>query len=172
MKNGQEIIPAQEIIERVCKVLKANMQEIQGPVRNKQNSEIRFILFKLLKQQLNLSYKNIGGLFNRNYSTVIHGVNIFKNLVFCRDKAFLAKIEKVESEFPEFRFFEQPTLETALLEMETVQQGIIRQLNQGRCDFDKHVLYRKLSETLLKKEIIYKKLLKQNSTHEENEKRI
>ena len=159
MRNQQEIIIAQQIMDRVCKSLKVSLEAVKSSNRNKQNSEIRFILFKLLKHRLNLSYKNIGGLFNRNYSTAIYGVKIFKNLVCSQDKPFWAKLKKVESEFPELRFFNPANLEIELLEMETIQQTIIRQLNQRLSDFDRNVLYQQLSETLFKKETIYKKLL-------------
>lgn len=99
------VTPEFEIINGVCNALQVDYDSLKGKNRNNENTEARFIIFKLLREHTVLSFKAIGGLFNRDHSTVIYGVETFKNLVDTKNKKFLQKLQNVEKELPGMDFF-------------------------------------------------------------------
>lgn len=99
------VTPEFEIINGVCNALQVDYDSLKSKNRSNENTEARFIIFQLLREHTVLSFKAIGGLFNRDHSTAMYGVEIFRDLVDGKNKKFLAKLQKVESELPGMDFF-------------------------------------------------------------------
>jgi len=97
--------PETDIINAVCNALDVHFESLAGKNRSNENAEARFIIFQLLRLHTKLSFKQIGKLFNRDHSTVMYGVETFSDLVGGRNKAFMAKLQKVEAELPGMDFF-------------------------------------------------------------------
>lgn len=57
-----------------------NVKNIQNRSRKRIYTEARFCCWKLLKHILFMSYMSIGLAFNRDHSTIIHGIKIHENL--------------------------------------------------------------------------------------------
>lgn len=92
------ITPEDEIIRCVCKVLEVDTADLVTPNRCEEYADARFIIFQLLREHTQLSFKRIGQLFNRDYSTVLYGVKKFKELYDSNHKPFLSKLKKVTDE--------------------------------------------------------------------------
>ncbi|SUJ26383.1 Chromosomal replication initiator protein DnaA [Sphingobacterium spiritivorum] len=151
----KETIPAQEIINATCKALRVSFELLKSPNRGNEAAEARFIIFHLLREYTDLSYPKIAEKFNRDHSTVMYGVETFKTLVEGRNKKFMEKIERVKMINP-IAFKSLLQMELELQDLEEEQRSINEQLNQRLTDLGNSVLYKKLTEVLKKKEIIYK----------------
>lgn len=100
MASGRPQQCEDEIINAVCSALKVDYIDLTTGNRSDENAEARYIIFKLLKEHTPLRYKHIAVLFNRDCSTVVHGVRRFRELYESRDKRFLGKIGKVSVQLP------------------------------------------------------------------------
>jgi len=103
--SSTPVTPEFEIINGVCNALQVDYHDLKSRNRSNENAEARFIIFQLLRQHTHLSFKAIGELFNRDHSTAMYGVETFSDLVDGKNKAFLAKLRKVEDELPGMDFF-------------------------------------------------------------------
>lgn len=94
MKNGLSTSDADNIILAICVELKVDKADLVSKKRDRHLADARFIAFHLLRIS-GYKYKDIGALFNRDYSTVIHGVKIFNDLMEI-NKSFKRKVYMVK----------------------------------------------------------------------------
>lgn len=79
--------------------LEVTIEDIKSDRRFTDLSEARFILFFLIKNNTELTLREIGNLFGgRDHSTVLNGIGRYEELVYAKDKQFLTKINKVQME--------------------------------------------------------------------------
>jgi len=70
----KKLLSADQINEMICDFYSIDKKDVIGPRRNKEYVRPRQILMYLLKNELRLSYPNIGRyLGGRDHTTVMHG---------------------------------------------------------------------------------------------------
>ena len=73
------------VIEEFADKLNLTKKDLLMRSRNKTVSKARLMLYKLLRDNTNLTYADIGLMVNRRYSTVIHGVSSANSLLNMED---------------------------------------------------------------------------------------
>jgi chromosomal replication initiator protein len=70
-----------DIIKIASEYFSIPKSDIIGKTREFEAKIIRHMLFKLFRENNELSLSTIGKIFNRNHATVIHGINSINNLI-------------------------------------------------------------------------------------------
>lgn len=84
--NKEKYINPGAIINNVAKLYNLSINDITGESRKKEIVFARHIIMYILKQEFNMSYKEIGSLLgNRDHTTVMNGVEKTKELIL-KDK--------------------------------------------------------------------------------------
>ena len=73
------------VIEEFADKLNLTKKDLLMRSRNKTVSKARLILYKLLRDNTNLTYADIGLMVNKSYSTVVLGVNSANRLLNMED---------------------------------------------------------------------------------------
>jgi len=79
-KEEKRISSPQEIIEIVCGYYEISQTDILGPARQKFFSSARQMSMYLMKKILKMSYVEIGKLFNRTHTTIMHACDSIERL--------------------------------------------------------------------------------------------
>lgn len=69
----------ERIITEISKFTSITVEEIMGISRKKELIVARFGVFYALNKLNNVSYSDIGRMFNRNHSAIMHGIDAFKH---------------------------------------------------------------------------------------------
>lgn len=91
------------VINCVCKHLKVDKGRVIRKGRKREVVHARFMIFYILRTYTRMSLKEVGDIFGRDHSTVIHGVSTFKDRYDTEDdtKADLVTIvSKLDLEKP------------------------------------------------------------------------
>lgn len=83
-----------EMIEVVCKALRIDKVSVTSKNRTREYTDARFVLYRLLRDRLNMTYKEIGKLFNRDRVSVFYGIQTANELIEAGDKMFIEKFTK------------------------------------------------------------------------------
>lgn len=67
-------VTAYDVISAACESFKITIQALLSKSRDRGLVRVRNICFYVIKNKLNLSLKEIGKIFNRDHTTVIHGI--------------------------------------------------------------------------------------------------
>lgn len=70
---------AENIIDSVCKYFNVTPKELRMRKRNRELVDPRHICMYLIKMKTNMQVTKIGDLFDRDHTTVLHGVKSVKN---------------------------------------------------------------------------------------------
>lgn len=85
-----------KIISAVCIGLQIDNRDLVGKSRERDISDARKIAFRLLRDLSRLTLVQIGKLFGKEHSTVVHALTSFDEL-YQFDPAFKAKFNRVKS---------------------------------------------------------------------------
>ena len=84
-----------DIINMVCDALNVKRSDLLSPKRHREIAEARCISIGLiLKSNPAITLKQLGALFLRDHSSIIHSRNLFNDLCEC-DKTFTNKVRTV-----------------------------------------------------------------------------
>lgn len=73
-------ITVSELFEIVAREKNLTIDEIVSKSRSRQNIEARQIIYKAMRERLNLTLKDIGERFgSRDHTTVMHNLRVFEN---------------------------------------------------------------------------------------------
>ena len=87
------------IIKSVSKYLSISEIKMKGKDRDREYVIARQIAIWMLRKYTLLSLKNIGLLFNRDHTTVIHSVNTVDNFIQIKDNHFLKIVNDIQQDF-------------------------------------------------------------------------
>jgi hypothetical protein len=76
--------------------------DLKSRSRKQEKLYPRYYLMVILQRHFKLSSLQIGSMFNRDHSSVLHAVNECENLLETKDKTFLRLISDVKEVFPEY----------------------------------------------------------------------
>lgn len=92
--HGQALL----VIQTVCRALNLEIESVMSHKRNRENAEARFIIFHLLLNHCNWSQRQAAGIMQKHHTTITYGAQVFKDLVQCKNKDFLCKLDIVQEE--------------------------------------------------------------------------
>jgi|SRR6478752_2867138 len=75
------VITPDKIINTVCDHFSMNEQQLKGSCRDKELVHARHLIFYFLRKYTSISLKRAGQLFNRDHTTVIHGLDKLSDLM-------------------------------------------------------------------------------------------
>lgn len=81
------------------------MQNLDKKRRDRNLAEQRYYLFSILREH-KLGLKEIGSMFNRDHSTVIHGLKMHDLLMSINSKEYLQTIVDVQGQLDNIEIFE------------------------------------------------------------------
>ena len=73
----------EQVIKTVCEVLKADRSKVLTPNRSKNLVFARNMCYFIFRRYFSMTLKEIGQAFDRDHTTVIHGIMTFQNDVEC-----------------------------------------------------------------------------------------
>jgi chromosomal replication initiator protein len=73
----------EQVIRTVCEVLKADKRKVLTPNRSKNLVFARNMCYFIFRRYFSMTLKEIGQAFDRDHTTVIHGIMTFQNDVEC-----------------------------------------------------------------------------------------
>lgn len=85
-----------EILTAVCAALKVDYEVLMGKSRQRDISDARKIAFRLLRDVSRLTLVQIGKIFNKDHSTVVHSLNAYDEF-YQFDACFREKVFRVKS---------------------------------------------------------------------------
>jgi len=75
----KRILAANDIIEATCRVFKITKQALLSKCRDRYLVRARNICITVIKDKLHMALTDIGKLFNRDHTTVIHALRTVEN---------------------------------------------------------------------------------------------
>ena len=97
LKGSNEYIPTPEaILSYVSRYYQLEESVVKGPQRAREAVTARQIAMYLIRTMTNLSQDNIGKLFNRDHSTVIHSIAQVEQKMK-KDPAFSEKVKELKT---------------------------------------------------------------------------
>ena len=84
------IFSCHRLIEIVCKKTGIDIKDLKGKSRKREIVEARQLAFYILKKNTRLPFAVIGGMLNRDHTTVIHSIKVVTALKET-DKEYISK---------------------------------------------------------------------------------
>ena len=85
----------EQVIRTVCEVLKADKLKVLTPNRSKNLVFARNMCYFIFRRYFSMTLKEIGQSFDRDHTTVIHGIQTFQNDIDCI-KYYKGQYEEVQ----------------------------------------------------------------------------
>jgi chromosomal replication initiator protein len=85
----------EQVIRTVCEVLKADKRKVLTPNRSKNLVFARNMCYFIFRRYFSMTLKEIGQSFDRDHTTVIHGIQTFQNDIDCI-KHYKGQYEEVQ----------------------------------------------------------------------------
>lgn len=73
----------EQVIRTVCDVMKADRLKVVTPNRSKQLVFARNMCYFIFRRYFSMTLKEIGQAFERDHTTIIHGIITFQNDIEC-----------------------------------------------------------------------------------------
>jgi len=73
----------EQVIKTVCEVLKADRSKVLTPNRSKSLVFARNMCYFIFRRYFSMTLKEIGQAFDRDHTTIIHGIMTFQNDIEC-----------------------------------------------------------------------------------------
>jgi len=86
--------------KKVEDVLFLNNNESLLKKRTPQLTEARFIMWYILRVKLKFKFKQIADYFGKDHATIIHGVDVCRDLLYVKDVIFTKKFVSCINELP------------------------------------------------------------------------
>jgi chromosomal replication initiation ATPase DnaA len=87
----------EQVIKTVCEVMKVDRYKILTPNRSKELVFARNMCYHIFRRYFSLTLKEIGRVFERDHTTVIHGITTFQNDVDFM-KVYKSQYEQVKQD--------------------------------------------------------------------------
>ena len=84
-----------QVIRTVCEVLQADKHKVLTPNRSKNLVFARNMCYFIFRRYFSMTLKEIGQSFDRDHTTVIHGIQTFQNDIDCI-KYYKGQYEEVQ----------------------------------------------------------------------------
>jgi len=84
-----------QVIKTVCEVLQADKRKVLTPNRSKNLVFARNMCYFIFRRYFSMTLKEIGQSFDRDHTTVIHGIQTFQNDIDCI-KYYKGQYEEVQ----------------------------------------------------------------------------
>jgi chromosomal replication initiator protein len=91
----QNEVRFEQVIRTVCEVLKADKRKVLTPNRSKNLVFARNMCYFIFRRYFSMTLKEIGQSFDRDHTTVIHGIVTFQNDIDCI-KFYKSQYEEVQ----------------------------------------------------------------------------
>jgi chromosomal replication initiator protein len=85
----------EQVIRTVCEVLQADKHKVLTPNRSKNLVFARNMCYFIFRRYFSMTLKEIGQSFDRDHTTVIHGIQTFQNDIDCI-KYYKGQYEEVQ----------------------------------------------------------------------------
>lgn len=108
-----------ELVKRVCELKNITIEQIYSNNRRREFVEARQIVFYVLREFCNYSFTAIGEKFGRTHATVLHGVNLVKDIISI-DNDFRAEVSGL-IDFVRYNF----QLPASLLKQEKIRSKYV-----------------------------------------------
>ena len=82
--------------------------DIYKPCRQQKYIEARAVVYSIMRECLNMTYKSIGKVFNKNHATILHAVNELPYMIKYKKELGHMKLDLLESWGSEFATYTQP----------------------------------------------------------------
>tara|TARA_Y100000310_G_scaffold338910_1_gene429896 strand:+ start:1148 stop:1597 length:450 start_codon:yes stop_codon:yes gene_type:complete len=89
---------ATTLVERVCRNLDLNIDELKSKLRTSKITQHRRVFMHLLSN-VGMTVKSIGSVFNKHHATVIYSNKKHKDFMEIRDKDYIKIYKTVKREF-------------------------------------------------------------------------
>ena len=125
--------------------------ELNEKFRGKIKCYQRYFIYNYLRGQ-GKTYQEIGDLFNRNHDAIIHGIKVYDDMIYSRDKEFEKAVKNLSIELKLEHIFNNPLLKE-------IQEALMA----SDCEQSKKVLgsiYKSMTGIEYKRK--YKKIKKSN----------
>lgn len=90
------VVTLENIINTVCEFYKIDAEGLKGKSRCRENVNARFVIFYFFRKYTKLTFKEAGLIFNRDHTTVIHGLATL-NDIMQTEPIVKAEVESLES---------------------------------------------------------------------------
>lgn len=77
--NFNGVITIDDVMQIVSGLSGISVDIMKSKVQSQEVVYCRFVCFYIMKKYLNLSLKGIGGIFGKDHTTVLNGLNVIKN---------------------------------------------------------------------------------------------
>ncbi len=84
-----------QVIKTVCEVLQADKRKVLTPNRSKNLVFARNMCYFIFRRYFSMTLKEIGQSFDRDHTTIIHGIQTFQNDIDCI-KYYKGQYEEVQ----------------------------------------------------------------------------
>jgi chromosomal replication initiator protein len=91
----QNEVRFEQVIRTVCEVLQADKRKVLTPNRSKNLVFARNMCYFIFRRYFSMTLKEIGHSFDRDHTTVIHGIQTFQNDIDCI-KYYKGQYEEVQ----------------------------------------------------------------------------
>ena len=85
----------EQVIRTVCEVMKADRRKVLTPNRSKNLVFARNMCYFIFRRYFSMTLKEIGQAFERDHTTIIHGIMTFQNDIECI-KFYKAQFQEVQ----------------------------------------------------------------------------
>lgn len=75
------IVTPEKIIEIVCDYFNLTHEALKGKCRSKELVHARHVIFYFIRRHTSMTLKSTGQLFNRDHTTVIHGLENLNDIM-------------------------------------------------------------------------------------------
>ena len=89
---------ADQIIDNISKRYRVSIEDIKGKKRTNDIAHARHVSIYVIRQITDLSYTNIGKIFNRDHTTILSSIDVVKGKM-AADSAFEYEIDDICNEF-------------------------------------------------------------------------
>lgn len=90
------VITPEKIIQVVCDHFGLNADHLKSSCRDKELVHARHVIFYFLRKHTSISLKNAGRIFNRDHTTVLHGLDKLSDIMDT-EPAVKAEVEMLGS---------------------------------------------------------------------------
>lgn len=80
VKTPEKALSKKPDLDRICNLLGVTYDMLKDKSREHFLTTRRMVAFRFIRDNYELTLKEIGSLFNRDHTTVIHGLNTFDDL--------------------------------------------------------------------------------------------
>lgn len=90
------VITIENIISAVCNFYHMDAEGLKGKYRRRGNVHARYVIFYFIRKYTKMTFKEAGLIFNRDHTTVIHGLETLKDIMQT-EPGVRAEVESIQA---------------------------------------------------------------------------